>query len=167
MLDGPKPDAECAPPWLIVEYQYRRGHHGKPLKLIWYHGGKRPPHFSEAGFPRWGSGSLFIGTKGMLLADYGRFKFLPEKDFVGYELPAPSIPRSVGHHREWLDGIKENKATTCHFLYGAPLTETGLIGNVAFRTGETIEWNGKRGRARNSRTVTQLLEHRYRDGWRL
>ena len=32
-----------------------------PVKLTWYDGGKRPPHFAEGKLPKWGDGSLFVG----------------------------------------------------------------------------------------------------------
>ena len=41
--------------------------------------------------PKWGDGTLFVGSKGMLLADYGRHVLLPERDFKDYEKPKKTI----------------------------------------------------------------------------
>ena len=37
-------------------------------------------------------------TKGMLLADYGRYVLLPQKNFAGFVPPKPFIADSIGHH---------------------------------------------------------------------
>ena len=56
---------------------------------------------------KWGGlGMLFVGDKGQLLANYGAHVLLPKKQFEGYARPEPSIPRSIGHHQEWIVGAK-------------------------------------------------------------
>jgi predicted dehydrogenase len=171
--EGPPLNPETPPPWMIARYEYagRKSAPGElakpPLKLTWYHGGKRPPQFDDPAFPKWGNGSLFIGEKGMLLADYGSHKLLPEKDFAGYTPPPKSIPDSIGHHMEWIEACKGRGAALCHFEYSGPLTEAVLLGNVAFRAGQKIEWNSKAMKVSNSREASALLHHQYRKGWSL
>ena len=60
-----------------------------PVHLTWYHGGKRPAELEEIEAKqaekdgkkkkRWGAGTLFVGDKGMLLADYDTHALLPEE----------------------------------------------------------------------------------------
>lgn len=160
--EGPPPDAECAPSWLIVRYEYAVRHQSNPLKLIWYSGEKRPPFE----LPKWGSiGVLFVGDKGMLLTDYEKSVLLPEKDFADYVPPKPYIPDSIGHHAEWIRACKTKSPTTCNFHYGALLTEAGLLGNVAYRTGKKIEWDAKAMRAKNCPEADEYIHHNYRSGW--
>ena len=163
--EGPTINSEGAPPWLKVHYTYEREKGKPPIKLTWYNGDKRPPHFAEGKLPEWGDGSLFIGTKGMLLADYGRYKLLPEKDFEGFQPPPPFFAESPGHHAEWIDACKRGGMTTCHFGYGGALTQTVLLGNVAYRSGKKLEWDGEKGRITNTKEANQYLQTSYRKGW--
>ena len=52
------------------------------------------------------TGVLFVGDKGMLLADYGRHLLLPEAEFKDFKAPEPTIPNSIGHHNEWIAACK-------------------------------------------------------------
>ena len=101
----------------------------------------------------------------MLLTDYDASVLLPEKDFAGFQPPPQTIPRSIGHHAEWIHAIKTNGPTTCNFKYGAMLTEAGLLGNVAYRTGKKIEWDAENMRAKNCPEAEQFIHHKYRAGW--
>jgi predicted dehydrogenase len=159
--EGPPVDAECAPPWLIVRYEYAARGDAPPVKLTWYSGAKRPP----IELPKWGNGVLFVGDKGMLLTDYEKNVLLPEKDFAGFVAPEPFIPDSLGHHAEWIHACKTKSPTTCNFQYGAMLTEAGLLGNVAYRTGKKIEWDAAAMRAKNCPEADQYIQHHYRSGW--
>jgi predicted dehydrogenase len=170
--EGPPVHAESTPPWLIVRYQFpdriTAGERWKALNLTWYHGGKYPEQLlTPERYRDWKSGVLFIGSKGMLLADYGRHVLLPEKQFEGFVRPAPFIKDSRGHHREWVEAIRLGGTTTCRFEYSGPLTETALLGNVAYRVGRKIEWDYARMKAINCPEADALVQHQYRSGWSL
>jgi len=90
--EGPPINPETTPPWLIVRYEFPARHGFPPVQLTWYDGGKRPALVEEAKVPDWRNGVLFIGKKGMLLADYGRRKLLPEEQFAGFQ-PPPAFYR--------------------------------------------------------------------------
>lgn len=170
--DGPARDDFATPPWMIARYQYPARGKQPPVKLTWYHGEKdgkdvRPPHFAEGKLPKWGNGSLFVGNKGMLLGDYGHYVLLPEKDFTNFQKPKSWIPKSMGHHEEWIHACKTGKPTTCNFEYAGALTESVLLGNVAFRTGKKIEWDVKSMRAKNCPEADRFLQHEYRNGWKI
>lgn len=164
---GPEPDKHSTPLWMIVRYQFPALNGGnQPLAMTWYHGGKQPspdvlpPDIAR----RWGSGVLFVGSKGRLISDYSKHELL------GVERPSElkvKIPNSIGHHKEWTEAIKTGAKTTCSFDYSGPLTETALLGNVAFRAGKKIEWDAKRLKATNTREAEQYIQHRYRKGWSL
>lgn len=164
-VDGPPVDADSPPPWLIVRYQYPARGTKPPVKLTWYHGGKRPGLIGDDLYSTWKSGVLFVGGKGMLLSDYGRYKLLPEKDFAGFKAPEPFIPNSIGHHKEWVQAIKTGGKTTCNFDYSGPLTEAALLGNVAYRVQKKLEWDSRNLRARNAPEADKYIQHQYRQGW--
>lgn len=168
--EGPAPHSEVTPEWLIARYEYPSVDGRPPVKLTWYNGerdGKQvfPDLLKEEQRPHWGAGTLFVGDKGMLLADYGKHRLLPEADFKDYVRPQPSIPASIGHHAEWVQACKTGSPTTCNFDYAGALTESVLLGNVAYRVGKKIEWNPKTLKAKNCPEAEQFIYHKYRRGW--
>jgi predicted dehydrogenase len=170
--EGPAVHPESTPTSLIVRYQFparvKEGTQWAPLKLTWYHGGKYPQDLvTPEQHKKWGNGVLFIGQKGQLLADYGRHVLLPEKSFEGFVKPAPFIQNSRGHHKEWIEAIKTGGTTTCRFDYSGPLTETALLGNVAFRVGQKLEWDFAKLKATNCAEADRYIQHEYRRGWNL
>ncbi len=168
-------NGDSFPIWSIITYQFPERGGLPPVKLIWYDGmkdGKRnlPPEELIPGFKLADSGSLFIGTKGKLFSpdDYGSsFKLLPEEDFKDYQAPEPTLPRSPGHHREWLNGIQENKQPMANFDYAGRLTEFVLLGNVAVRLQKEIVWEGPSMRVVNQPDAEPLIKRTYRSGWTL
>jgi predicted dehydrogenase len=170
--EGPPVHAESTPTSLIVRYQFperiNEGTHWPGVPLTWYHGGKYPEQLvTPEQRKKWGNGVLFVGTKGMLLADYGRHTLLPEKDFEGFTKPQPFIRESLGHHREWITAILTGGSTTCRFDYSGPLTETALLGNVAYRAGKKLEWDSVKLKATNCPEADPFIQHQYRSGWKI
>lgn len=164
-VDGPPVHPDSPPPWLIVRYQFPARGEKPPVKLTWYHGGKQPSLLTPDLASQWKSGVLFVGQKGSLIAGYSSLQLLPEKEFENFQRPAPFIKNSIGHHKEWIEAIKHGGKTTCNFDYSGPLTETALLGNVAFRVGRKLEWDPKKLRATNCPEADQFIQHRYRKGW--
>jgi predicted dehydrogenase len=168
VIDGPPVHPESTPPWLIVRYTHPARADRPPVRLTWYHGGKYPAALlAPEQYQNWKSGVLFVGEKGMILANYSNRELLPEKDFKDFVPPKPFIKDSIGHHEEWIQAIKTGGTPTCHFDYSGPLAETALLGNVAYRAGRTLEWDWKRLRAKNCREAERFIQHQYRKGWKL
>jgi len=138
-----------------------------PVRLTWHQGENKPEIWKSGGIPKWDSGCLFIGSKGMLLADYDKHRLLPEKVFAGFKAPAPSIPRSPGHHLEWIEACKTGNPTSANFEYSGWLTEANHLGNVAFRTGKKLEWNPDKMVASNAPEADRFIRRQYRKGWAL
>ena len=93
---------------------------------------------------------LFVGDEGMLLADYGKHRAACRRTkFADFKRPEPTIPNSIGHHKEWIEACKTGGPTTCNFDYSGPLTEAVLLGNVAYRAGKPLEWDAKNLKATN------------------
>ena len=165
--EGPPVDPETAPEWLKVKYTFPARGTKPPVELHWYNGGKRPDYFAQGKLPRWGDGSLFVGDKGWLLADYGSYVLLPETDFKDYVAPKPSIPESIGHHAEWIEACKHGGTPLCNFNYSGPLAETVLLGAVAYRTGKTIEWDHKHIKAKGVPEADLILHPHFRSGFKV
>ena len=110
---------------------------------------------------------MFVGEKGMLLADYNKHLLLPENDFAGFVRPAQFIPNSIGHHKEWIEACKTGGTTLCQFDYSGPLTEAALLGNVAYRASKKLEWDATNLKATNCSDADAFIQHRYREGWKI
>jgi predicted dehydrogenase len=166
--EGPPVHPETTPSWMIVRYEFPVRGSQPAVKLTWYDGGKRPALFKEPGkLPEWGDGVLFVGGKGMLIADYGQYRLLPESSFKDFKPPEPTILPSIGHHNEWIRACKDRSATTCNFHYSGALTEAVLLGNVAFRAGKKLQWDAARLKAVNSPEADAFISREYRKGWTL
>jgi hypothetical protein len=155
------------PEWVTARFRFARPGGGDPIAVTWYDGGKLPLHFHDEKFPKWGGGNLFVGSDGMLLADYGKHRFIPvdkAKDFK----PQNLLPKSIGHHREWCQAIRGQGEALCRFDYSGPLTLAVLLGTVAYRSGQKLEWDDERqwGKQTNSQ-IEGLLKKEYRQGWLL
>jgi hypothetical protein len=152
---------------MSATYEYGARGDQPPVKLVWHQGENKPAIWKDGAIPKWGDGCLFIGAKGMVLADYGRYLLLPEKDFAGFRGPAPTIPRSPGHYAEWIEACKTGKPTSADFQYSGWLTEANHLGNVAYRVGKKLEWDAENLRASNAPEAKPFLHREYRKGWEL
>ncbi len=158
---------ESAARWTIARHEYPAREDLPPVTLTWYNGGGYPPLVKEKDVPQWGSAVLFVGSEGMLIADYGKRKLLPESKFADFKAPEPSIPDSIGHHREWVEACKTGGPTTCNFDYSGALTEAALLSNVALRTGQKLPWDAEKLKATNCPEADAYIRRQYRDGWTL
>ena len=112
-------------------------------------------------------GILFVGEEGMLIASYSKHELYPKEKYAQVERPDRSIPDSPGHKAEWLAACKGGDAALCNFDYTGPLTETVLLGPVAYRAGQKLEWDAENLRVTNCPEANQYLRREYRKGWML
>jgi len=165
--EGPPVHPEQTSPGLIIRYEFPARGDLPPVKMTWYDGGKCPSFLAERKIPDWGAAVLFIGQKGMLLADYGRHQLLPEAQYAGFQRPAPTIPDSIGHHAEWIRACKTGEPTTCNFDYSGTLAEAVLLGTVAHRVGRKLQWDPVQLKAVGCPEADHFIRKTYREGWKL
>ncbi len=159
--------AHSAARWTIARQAFPSRGTMPPVTLNWYNGGPYPICVKEKNVPQWGSAVLFVGSEGMLLSDYSRHELLPEDQYVDFQRPAPFIPASIGHHKEWIEACKTGGPTTCNFDYSGALTEGGLLCNVALRTGRKLTWDARNLRAIGCPEAEAFIRREYREGWTL
>lgn len=136
-------------PELIFIYTF----HPKPL-----------PGFEHMG----GIGCVFQGADALLVTNYEEHEIWVDGEKVeDFPRPDPSIPDSPGHLREFLDAIRSRDKTTCNVGYGHRLNRVGLLGNIAYRTGERIYWDNEREKIVNSPDAGRLLTRSFRKPWSL
>jgi predicted dehydrogenase len=140
---------------------------GASIKLTWYDGQQRPPKdvqpdLGDDQLP--GQGSLFIGTKGMMLLPHvARAQLYPEKDFENWTRPKVE---DDDHWRQFVEACRGHGATSANFAYAGPLTETVLLGSVATHFPQTtLEWNAKKLKFTNLSEANRYVRRRYRPGW--
>ena len=94
-------------------------------------------------------------------------RIIPESKMRAYGRPPQVLPRSKGHHRDWLDACKGGPKACSDFRYGARLTEFVLLGDVAIRAGRKILWDGPNMKVTNAPEAQKFVEAEYRDGFDL
>jgi hypothetical protein len=162
---GPPPHPELAPASMSARFHYGPRGEMPAVKVEWHQGTSKPAIWKEGKIPQWGDGVLFVGSRGMLLADYQKYQLLGE--FNGFKPPPQSIPKSLGHYAEWLHACKTGAPTTCNFAYSGILTEANHLGTIAYRSGKKIEWDPKSMRIKNAPDAERFLGREYRKGWTL
>jgi predicted dehydrogenase len=161
--EGPEPSPDGPPDWMIVRYKFPKRGQLAPVSVTWYDGKKKPqgqgPFVDKSE-----NGSLYIGTKGKVAIEHAQMPvFLTE----GLTPPPPTLPRIQGHHKQWIDAIKNSGTTGSNFEYACPLTESALLGLVAYRCGKPIEWDARAMKAKGVPEADQYIRHKYRKGWSL
>ena len=161
--EGPKVHPETCPLGLIIRYQFPERDGLPPVKLTWYDGKLIPKTVAGERVP--GNGVMFVGSKGKMFAGYSKYRLFPKDKSSSIKPPKQTIPRSIGHHAEWIKACKDGSPTTCNFDYSGALTESVLLGNVAYRAGEKLEWDAKNLKATNLSAADKYIRKEYRAGW--
>ncbi|MBN1347219.1 MAG: Gfo/Idh/MocA family oxidoreductase [Phycisphaerae bacterium] len=165
--EGPPVHPESTPKWLIVRYEYPAPPGKPPVKLTWYNGGKHKDALGKEEFIDWELGILFVGTKGRIAADYNRYILFPNGGSEGQKRSQTFLPDAIRHPRDWVEACKTGGKTACGFDYSGPLTETVLLGNVAYRAGKPIEWDAANLKITNEPDAMRFIKRPYRKGWTL
>ena len=161
---------DTLPTWLTAEWDHPANDWRPAVKVYWYDGGKKPgmpsPVFNRDGMFK---GVIFKGDKGYLIADYGYRILMPTAgDMTQYKAPQSEkdlIPRSPGHHQEWLIACKTGKPTTCNFDYAGAMIEHNLLALVACRVGKKLAWDTDTLKAAGCPEADPFITKTYRKGW--
>lgn len=164
-------NADIAPHGEICYYHFGPRGNQPAVKLTWYGGGLKPPAPKELprGTPLPDRGVLFVGDHGLMLCGGagGKPRLLPEEKDKSYQRPTQSLPRSKGHHRDWLDACKGGHAAGSNFEYGARLTEIVLLGVASLRLGRKLDWDAANLKAAGAPEADAVFKENYRNGWQL
>ena len=166
-------NSETAPLASIIRYDFPAREGMPALKLTWYDGGLMParPDELEEGL-RFGQAddNLYIGDKGKMLG----YRLLPESRSKEYGKPPTVLPRSPGHHKEWIQACKGGDPAGSNFDVSGPLAEVVLLGNVALRMGQQLYekglklyYDGPNMKVTNLPEANKYVRSEYREGWTL
>lgn len=183
------------PPSSKIHIQFPAREKMVPVEMVWYDGGIKPKRpvelLPDEPFGEWDGGILFEGTKGKMVAGlFGRNPtLLPTKKMKETNFPQSKYPfverGSEGHQTQWANACKKGfgSYTSSGFDIAGPLTETVLMGNLAVRSYNYIEkdgkgnnqfpgrkkllWDGEKMRITNFEPANQFVKRIYREGWTL
>ncbi len=172
VLPAGQSNADITPYGEIGYYYFPARGEQPALKMTWYSSGLRPPipEMAPEGFAFPGRGTMFVGEKGILLHEWskGTPKLLPESLATSFTPPKTILPRSNGHHRDWIDAIKGGPAASSNFEYGARLTEITLLGVLSLRLGgKKIYWDAPNLKATGLSAADELIREPVRKGWEM
>jgi len=165
---------ETLPLASTVHYRFPARGDLPPVTLHWYDGGLLPPRPPELEAGReldHEDGVLFVGDQGKLLVEgWGGSspRLIPDPAMKAYKRPPKTLPRSIGHHNEWVKACKEGTPTRSNFDFAGPLTEAVLLGTVCVRLGgRKLEWDAANLKVTNVPEANDYLHYEYRSGWAL
>jgi hypothetical protein len=166
-------NSETAPLASIVRYEFPARGDMPPVKLTWYDGGLMPPRPAELEDGRRFGGAddnLYVGDKGKMLGH----RLIPESRMKEYKKPPATLPRSPGHHKEWISACKGGPPAGSNFEVSGPMAEVVLLGNIAVRMsqklyeeGLKLYYDGPNMRVTNVPEANEYIRRQYRKGWKL
>ena len=178
---------DCYPVASTLHYRFPSP--GGPVEVHWYDGGIKPERpvglAPEVQMSVNGEGVVYTGETATLLCGFMSEapRILAHDGTLAAALPAltpehepfdPARPElgatatsaSAAHYLEWIQACQGGPAASANYAFEAPIVESLMLGNVAIRTQELLEWDAaafalKRGSAR----ATALLTPVYRAPW--
>jgi predicted dehydrogenase len=164
---------EVSPVKLEARFEHPANDWRGPIKVGWYQGGAMPNSPRDCiNLEKIGHGAMFKGSKGFLVTDFQTRTLLPfgdSADLTYYKRRTKEeLLPTIGHfQKEWFDACKGNLKTSCNFDYAGQMIEQLLLGLVAYRAGQRVEYDSVAGRVTNLPDANQYLRKSYRAGWTL
>jgi len=168
---------ESYPSAQMIHYEFPAKGDRPAVELTWYDGGlmpTRPPELEPGRMMgNQNGGVLYVGEKGKIMASDENAqnpRIIPEARMREYQLPPKTIPRSIGHFKEWIEACKGGEPAKANFDYSGPLTEAVLLGNLAVRfQGQNVrlEWDPDNMKVSNVPEADQFITPEFRPGWSL
>ncbi|HCN75926.1 MAG TPA: gfo/Idh/MocA family oxidoreductase [Verrucomicrobiales bacterium] len=181
----------CAPVWSDLVYHMPAGKH-PALKVSWNDGSKdgmpnKPeisPHMTsdlaKKAFEKASSGMMFIGTEATVFEGeaycsspviYNEERYTQVRLDMKAEKIKKTEARSVlpnNPQGEWAWHIVNGGSPSSNFDYSCPLTEFVLLGNLAVRAQQTVQWDKEGMKVPNAESANQFVTRpAYRPGWKV
>ncbi|MEE2778296.1 MAG: Gfo/Idh/MocA family oxidoreductase [Acidobacteriota bacterium] len=129
------------------------------------------------GFDGRGYGIHFHGTEGTMFVDRSGFEVMPEyhrdPDGIAVRPKTPALRgRSIGsgnreHHENWLDCVRSREQPICDVEIGHRSSVLPHLGNIAYRTGSMVDWDGVAEKCVGNSKANALIDRKYRKQWRV
>jgi len=122
---------------------------------------------NDRGVDGHGNGIVFYGTKGTMYLSRAGFRIEPQPGSDVNELQVDAHGTDPTHHRDFLDSVKSREKPKSTIEVGHRSSSAAVLGNVAYRTGRTIEWDAEAETVTNHPEANQYVTADYRDPWSL
>jgi predicted dehydrogenase len=177
---------ENAPVWTKLIYHFAASDKYPALTVSWHDGSKdgkphkpqRDERIPQETFDKATSGMMFIGTDGVVFEGdaycaspviYPLEKFTEVKQAMvdgKIKKTETRSPRPGEPQMEWTHVIRNGGTTSSNFDYAAPLAEFVLLGNLAIRSQQTVQWDAKAMKVTNVEAANQFVKRpHYRPEW--
>jgi predicted dehydrogenase len=114
------------------------------------------------------TGCIFEGDKGLLYVNRGVVRVWPEEIFqTPIQDSDVHLIKSTQHHANWLECIKSRKLPICDVAIGHRSATVCHLGNIAIRTGQTIQWDPVKEIIVDNPEAAKLTTKEYRAPWKL
>jgi predicted dehydrogenase len=113
----------------------------------------------------------FVGENGTLVVDRNGWEVIPEIVNKEKRMEAVALKKGTGeglnnHVKNFLDCAKKHdRNTNASVEIGAHIAKFSHLGNIAYRTGKKLVWDGTR--FTNDEEANKLLIPNYREPWKL
>jgi hypothetical protein len=155
---------ETAPLASIVVYDFPAREDMPPVRITWYDGGlKQASPKALGGRTLPADGELYVGDEGVMLEG----KIFPAERAQKAESVPRTLPRRSGTWGEWFQACQGGERAGCHFEWAGLLTEFVLLGNIAIRTRQYLEWDPTNLKVTNVADANKYVQEPYREGWTL
>ncbi len=114
-----------------------------------------------------GNGIIFYGTKGTMYLSRSGFRIEPQPGTDVNEMRVDDHGVEPSHRRDFLDSVKSREKPKSTIEVGHRSSSAAVLGNVAYRTGRTIEWDAEAETVTNHPGAEKYVTARYRDPWSL
>ena len=118
-------------------------------------------------------GSMLIGDRGRMFFNRRSTKWMitgrDADEVKQIEAKTPkTLLRTRDNYTEWVNAATGNgHPPLSRFEVAGPFTEMVLLGNLAIRAGEPVQWDAEELRSVNSDKANRYVQGEYRDGWKL
>jgi hypothetical protein len=122
-------------------------------------------------------GVAFIGNRGTVVVDRGKWEVLSETENIDGKLSYLTTPMPVQQRRDdggldahmvnFVECIKTREQPTCNAAVAARAAVTAHLGNIAFKTGRRLTWNDATQSFPDDAEANALLWPEYRSPWKL
>jgi predicted dehydrogenase len=182
--------AENCPMWTTLKYHFEATDKHPALVVTWQDGirdgkpNKPEKHefmadMKDEGWAKASSGMMFIGTEGIVFEGdaycaspsiYPLARFTEVKQAMVDGKIKKTEARSIRPgepQKEWTNIIKNGTGTpSSNFDYAAPLAEFVLLGNLAIRSQQTVQWDKAQMKVTNVEAANQFVKRKsYRPEW--
>jgi len=161
VVDVSGPVTEMFPAWSIVKFIFPIPGTNRTVDVYWYDGGKRPsPELVRMqNVPD--SGWIIVGTKATIGTG--------NQSLASFAGVPRTLPRYKDMYTSWLEAIRagDPDMPSCPFHFAGPMTEAYLLGNIALKLGQAIEWDAEAFRITSPAEGNAYLTRDYRKGYEL